>query len=71
MNAFYNYFSNLENDIYQTTEAESEHFSKTHEFNGYNAKLDYPLTHNEVINAVKINNKQSVWPGLYFKRILY
>ncbi len=53
---FYRFFSNLEQDIFQSSNETVETFCTNHDFNAdadYNGELDFPISVDEVTKAIK------------------
>ena len=57
LNDFFDYFSNLENDIFTCRNEESEIFCENHDYNGSSAndEFDRPISADEVLKALKKN----------------
>lgn len=47
VDVFFDYFANLESDIFQTNYVEAEHFCRYH-FDKYNDAMDFPFTFSEM-----------------------
>ena len=58
LNDFFDYFSNLENDIFTCRNEESEIFCENHDYNGSSAndEFDRPISADEVLKALKKMN---------------